>query len=100
MDSTIILSDLFILVLLFRSVFYPTTNIVYFRVIRAIKSSNPLKSAVNRPISRVNELLHLAAIHQCVGDCKLVDILQLIAKADASSYGRNLNIGECLEAVE
>ena len=34
-----------------------------------------------------------------MGNCELVDILQLVAKANTTSNGRNLNIGEGLEAA-
>ena len=34
-----------------------------------------------------------------MGNGELIDILQLIAKAYASRYGRNLNIGEGLKAT-
>ena len=43
--------------------------------------------------------LHLTAVHKCVSDCEFIDILQLIAKANTTSYGRNLDIGEGLEAA-
>ena len=33
-------------------------------------------------------------------NCQLVDILQLIAKADTAGNGRNLDIGEGLEAIK
>ena len=42
---------------------------------------------------------YLTAVHQGVGYGELVDILQLIAKAYASCYGGDPNIGEHLQTV-
>ena len=54
---------------------------------------------LDKTLSSVVLFLNLAPVYQCVGYGQFIDILQLVAKADASRYGGNLNIGEHLKAV-
>ena len=55
---------------------------------------------LDKTLSSVVLFLDLASVYQGVGYGQLVDILQLVAKAYTSCYGRYLHRGELLQAVE